>query len=618
MVMIGSKQDKQLDWIPSIALMLTQLLLIPFAEEELHRLPIEQMSNIPIAYWMFTPIGCIGSFVLLLATMLYAKRKKQSLWLPIKQQLIVYLIFLLFYIFCNPYLETTWMYTPASLLLSSAVLTLAVGFTGCFAIAVWSIIFLLAFFVFGLSLNNVTISTDVLAQIYTTSPRDAARYINTLNISLLIISILVSVALSYIMWRVVKTAKRPTLLTSGSLSLFFALAFMYGMRSYLPSGSGMMWPIINGQEIVNLSKNALRQIKTTREIISMLPEESRIGDCSISTIGDDAGVIVILHIGESVNAAHCSFNGYARNTTPWLASQSSLINFKDCISSADLTDWAVLTMLTNGRRSIKGTDDKSMMPSSPGIMDIFHKSGFRCYDLWDNCYIDNSSDNLFTNMVRYFGRNAEKTYGYKGDITHQLTDIFSILDKSEKSNIFITINNNGSHCYYDSYDKKQPPFPILYHPTANFTPKTNREHAEIYLNAYDSTIHYMDAYIRRIVEYMQGRPYIYVYMSDHGEYVGEGGYWTRGATPSSKYYDYHACCVPFFILASPEFENMHPHFKNALEQLRRAQEITTAHEHLFHTLQGIMGITSKYYDSSLDLTRKEVLPYSGPHPDRKR
>lgn len=615
--MTENKFHKLQDWFPTFFLISLQLLLLPFVEPETNRFSIERMVEIPIAYWMFTPWGCISGFVVLLTSLLYAFRKKKSVCLPFKQQIIICLIFLLFYIFCNPYVTTTWTHIPAALIFSSAVLTLSVGLAGRFAIVVWTVIFLMAFFVVGLSLNNVNISADVMAQIFTTSQRDAARYMTLMNFSILVLSILFSIALSYGIWRVVRYFERPTLLAYGSMCLFLSLVFMYAARFCLPSSSRLMWPIINAQEMVNLSKNAVKQIRHTRMIMSMLPEESQIGDCSISTIGKDAGVVVILHVGESVNGAHCSINGYSRNTTPWLASQSSLINFKDCISSAASTDYAVLTMLTNGRRSVANSKDRTMMPSSPGIMDIFHKTGFRCYGLWDKCYVDNSLDNLFTNMVRYFSRNADGVFGYEGDLANQLTDVFFVLDKGDKNNIFMMINNNGSHCYYHSYDKASPPFHVLRTPTANFTPHTNREHADIYLNAYDSTIHYMDTYIRRIVEYMQGRPYIYIYMSDHGEYLGEGGYWTRGSAPSNKYYDYHACCIPFFILYSPEFEQLHPHFRNALAQLRKAQETSTAHEHLFHTLHGIMGISSKYYNPNLDLTRKEVLPYTGPHPDRK-
>ncbi len=613
---VGSKKNKLWGWgTPVMIIILLQLLLLPFCFGELgdNLFPVDLMSKVPLKMWMFTPWGWVGAFIFAVTVYLYCRGKSVPS-VSIKSQCVVYSILLLFYLLANPYLSLNWMHLPMAILFASSLIFLSIALLRWGSIIIWSIIFFMGFISYGVTLNNVVLNDAVMCQILSTSLEDALRYMTFVNISFLILGVIVAIGISCFLYRALKSINRVSLLKYSSVALIAPIVFMYFLRTYLPFGTELMWPVLNTQELVEISKNAYKQMKRTEAILSRLPDESTPINTSISTVEKDSGVVCILHIGESVNASHCSFNGYHRNTTPWLASQKSLINFRDCVSSSDMTDWAVLTMLTNGRRSMVQCNDDKMLPSSPSIMDFFALNGFKCYGFWANCYVDNSINNTFTQMVRYFGRKAVKQYGYSGDVFNQLKDISSVLKENEGRNVFVMINNDGSHCYYHGYDKVNPPYPVAYTPQPNFTPQSKKEHAEIFLNAYDSTIHYTDRYICSLIESLKGKPFLYVYMSDHGDYLGEAGCWTRGSTPLSKYYVYHACKIPFFILASPEFENLHPHFKKSVEQLRKSQGLRTAHEHLFHTMLGIMGISTEYYDESLDLSNCAVKSYSGPAP----
>lgn len=73
--------------------------------------------------------------------------------------------------------------------------------------------------------------------------------------------------------------------------------------------------------------------------------------------------------------------------------------------------------------------------------------------------------------------------------------------------------------------------------------------------------------------------------------------------------------VGMFVICSPEFRQMHPHFAEAVQQLRAHSDMLVGHEHVFHTLLGLIGIRSPYYDSSLDLCSPDARPYEGPHPE---
>ncbi len=42
--------------------------------------------------------------------------------------------------------------------------------------------------------------------------------------------------------------------------------------------------------------------------------------------------------------------------------------------------------------------------------------------------------------------------------------------------------------------------------------------------------------------------------------------------------------------------------------------MTVGQEHVFHTLLGLFGVQTPWYNPLLDLTRPGALPYSGPRP----
>ncbi|MBR5888489.1 MAG: sulfatase-like hydrolase/transferase, partial [Akkermansia sp.] len=135
-------------------------------------------------------------------------------------------------------------------------------------------------------------------------------------------------------------------------------------------------------------------------------------------------------------------------------------------------------------------------------------------------------------------------------------------------------------------------------------------------NAYDSTIHYTDEFFRRVTDVVQQRPFVYIYMSDHGEYLGHDGMWGRAAL-GERHVSYHAttgCRVGMFVLYNEAFERLHPHFAASLQQLRTNAALTVAHEHLFHTLLGLFKLQTPYYNETLDLTSPAAQPYSGPQP----
>ena len=119
-----------------------------------------------------------------------------------------------------------------------------------------------------------------------------------------------------------------------------------------------------------------------------------------------------------------------------------------------------------------------------------------------------------------------------------------------------------------------------------------------------------------MAEILGNRPFVYVYVSDHGEYLGHDGMWGRAAL-GEQHISYHStdgCKVGMFVLFNDAFASLNPHFAAALQQMRANSSHIVAHEHIFHTVLGLFKLETQHYNPALDLTSASAQPYDGPKP----
>lgn len=220
-------------------------------------------------------------------------------------------------------------------------------------------------------------------------------------------------------------------------------------------------------------------------------------------------------------------------------------------------------------------------------------------------------------LHRVFASSADKIFSIPNasDSHSQIPQIIDSINSEKAKNIFCLVNNIGSHLPFRDFNKKEPPFTPASDKAYNEHPGDNDETAKIVQNTYDCTIHYLDIYIEQLVKHLQGKPFIYIYISDHGDYLGDRGIWVRNGDKEA-FFSTPVCQVPLLIITSKEFEQQSPHFKEALAHLRQHSDMSIGQEHIFHSLLGIFGIQTPYYDEELDLTSDKVKPYTGPHPSR--
>lgn len=611
-VMGSNMKEKIIKLSPFLLLSVLLLICIMYYLPDDNPFPYTRL----VRYWdvMYSPYLLVVS-LLAFAVMIAASRKKRQKLLSCKSQYLLFGLTTAIFVLFNPWLSTNFPQLPFSVLLLSAFFCFGGVLPRKISCFVFPLLFILSLIIYASVIMNISLKSDNLIQIFQTNWTDAKPYFTWLNISLLLLVIFGSVFIWCFGMKILKPYSKTTLLTNGCLCMVVFAVAVQPTKQHIPLEENAIWPLGCLDKLALHTGRALSAIVQGRKMLNSLPKSTE-NDAKQTIVKDKDSVVCILHVGESLNALHLPFNGYHRNTTPWLSSQSSLISFGDCISSAKMTNEAVLTILTNARRNFFETHDSRYFPTSCGLMDLFQSCGYKCGLFWGSDDLSPGNSSLMGQQVRYFGRLAHKQYPYSGDIMEQIPQIEEFISTYAPHNLFLLVDNAGSHIFYHQRNKKMMPYPVKHEPSTYLSPETNAEHAESYVNAYDSTIHYTDNFIEQVVSKLKGKPYIYIYIGDHGEYLGEKGYWSRAAAPANIFHESNACRVPFFVVYSPEFAAHHPHFGNAIEQLKKNKNVSAAHEHLFHTVLGTMGISTNYYDASLDLSSSLVKPYTGPHPDR--
>ena len=117
------------------------------------------------------------------------------------------------------------------------------------------------------------------------------------------------------------------------------------------------------------------------------------------------------------------------------------------------------------------------------------------------------------------------------------------------------------------------------------------------MNAYDNTILYTDDFLHRAIGLLKAFPEtatMLMYISDHGESLGEYGLYLHG-TPYSIAPDVQKD-VPFLVWMSDAFKQ-----KKGIPMAQLAQQTSHSHANVFHSVMGAFDMRSEIYNRQLDI-----------------
>ncbi len=288
-------------------------------------------------------------------------------------------------------------------------------------------------------------------------------------------------------------------------------------------------------------------------------------------IMDDKKAVLVLVIGESARLKNFSLYNYERNTNPLLSRLSNLRHFY-AKSSTTYTSASVKNMLSH-------KDSSTLYEILPNYLFRTGVSVFWREANWGAPPLH------FPNVTNY--NELSKRYkdlddGYESAIVAGLSEE---IKASNSKKVLVILHTSTSHG--PSYHKKYPPQFEKFTPTCKSVEPKGCAQKEL-VNAYDNSIIYTDFLLNAIIEELKrldDYESAMLYVSDHGESLGENGIYMHGipmAIAPKEQYE-----IPFIVWSSKP---------KALKDLKEL-----SHFHIFHSVLAFLSIKSEVFEEDLNI-----------------
>ena len=298
--------------------------------------------------------------------------------------------------------------------------------------------------------------------------------------------------------------------------------------------------------------------------------------------------VVIMVVGEAVRADHFSLNGYDRETNP-LIKKEDIINFSNMYSCGTTTAVSVPCMFSVYDRNEYNTQNGL---HTENALDVLSRAGVEV--LWRD---NNSNSKGVADRVKYeHYKIPENNTMCEGECRDEgmLVGLDKYIEESDKD-IVIVLHQMGNHgpAYYKRYPKAFEQFT----PTCqtNQLEECSQEEIE---NAYDNALLYTDYFLSQTIQllkkYEDSIDTAMFYMADHGESLGEGGFYLHG--------------LPYFI--APDAQKhvasvlwLGKDFPIDRENLRKNASHEFTQDNLFSTLLGLFDVQTEVYEEKMDILK---------------
>ena len=291
---------------------------------------------------------------------------------------------------------------------------------------------------------------------------------------------------------------------------------------------------------------------------------------------------VIFVIGESLRPDHLEINGYKRNTTPHIK-ELDVYSLPNIYSEYTYTNRSIPHILTRA---------DSLSPNlafeEPSFISIFNACNF------NTAWIANQeSADSYIYFIKecknvYYPNIGKSVYSFDKWLDEDLIPDFEkeLIKPSPKK--LIILHTIGSHWWYNAH---YPESFKKFEPIVKSRVLSSCSNEEM-LNSYDNTVLYTDFFLSKLIERLKSSNSILIYLSDHGESLGENGIWLHASSQQPCH------STASFVWASESYKRKNPNKINALKTNILNHWRT---DFLFHSIIDASDIKSPYLKNELSI-----------------
>ena len=315
-------------------------------------------------------------------------------------------------------------------------------------------------------------------------------------------------------------------------------------------------------------------------------------------VGRPAGApprLLVLVVGETVRAQNWGLNGYARQTTPQLAALAQApdgpVNFPHVSSCGSSTEISLPCMFSPYGRAHY---DKDRIEHSQSLLHVLEHAGIKT--LWrDN---QTGCKGVCEGLTFESFEHGDvpgactKAGCFDEAMLHGLAERIA----AQPGDQVVILHQLGNHgpAYYARYPARLKQFV-----PACETSDLDRCSREQIVNAYDNAVLYTDDFVARTIRFLgeqTGRDTALIYLSDHGESLGENGLFLHGVpyaiAPETQ------TRVPLLVWMSPQFASSRG---VDMKCMKTRSTDAVSQDNLFHSVLGLMQVRTPEYNPALDL-----------------
>lgn len=374
--------------------------------------------------------------------------------------------------------------------------------------------------------------------------------------------------------------------TSGTLvSALLIWAFSAEYTSLLRNHRELRF-VLTPTNVINSSFGYLRQQGTFQPV--------KVASNAFRTAGaanDGKPSVLVLVIGETARAADFSFENHERDTNP-LLKKENIVYFPRTTACGTSTAVSLPCMFSDLGEA-KFTTNKAQ--GRDNLLDTLIRSGIAV------SWLDNNSgckgicgSTAFEHMASRMIKGLCEGNECFDEIL--LTGLREQLANLKKDTVLV-LHMKGSHgpAYYRRYPQQFE----LFTPTCTSVDLSSCPQSAIH-NTYDNTILYTDFILSQVIKTLKtNEPSItgaLLYISDHGESLGENGLYLHGmpklVAPKEQIE------IPMLAWFSDEFARQ----KNLdLSCVTADRKRAYSHDNLFHSVLGLFNVQTSFYIAALDM-----------------
>ena len=305
-----------------------------------------------------------------------------------------------------------------------------------------------------------------------------------------------------------------------------------------------------------------------------------------SAVCNTDSMTVVFIIGESLRASSMQVNGYERATTPLLCKEKNAVSMSNIYSDYNLTHLSIPHFMT---RSDEKHPDRAYNERS--FISLMKRAGYSTAWL-----ANQESIKSFVYFIKECDRvkyvsSGKVSYIYEKWLDTDLLPYYDEELQRPAARKLIILHTVGSHWYYnthftDEYEK--------YKPITDSKILSSNTFEQI-RNSYDNSILFSDYFWNQVINRLRNRNAVLIYLSDHGECMGEDGYFIHGSVDNEPQH-LPGC----FIWYSDEYARRYP---QKVKSLRSNKDKRYKSYFLFHSILDAADIKSGYINNSMNIFR---------------